>query len=73
MELTEREQIDEEIMLLEALELDDSCFFFGSHPYNLVPVSGYMSQKAELIAAIREGMKEYEDEFLDSVWYRGGI
>ena len=73
VELTEREQIDEEITLLEALDVDGSCFFFGSHPYNLVPVSGYMSQRDEMIAALREGIKEYDDEFLDSVWFRGGI
>ena len=72
-ELTEREQIEEEIMLLEALDMDDTCFFFGSHPYNTVPISGYFGKKNEIIAAIREGMKEYDDEFLDSVWYRGGI
>ena len=55
------------------LDVDGSCFFFGSHPYNLVPVSGYMSQRDEMIAALREGIKEYDDEFLDSVWFRGGI
>ena len=73
VELTERELIDEEIMLLEALDMDDSCFFFGSHPFNLVPVSAPFSKKAEIIEALREGMKEYEEEFLDSVWQRGSI
>lgn len=72
-ELTEREQIEEELMLLQALEMDDDCYFFGSHPFNLVPVNGYFSQKQELMEQIAAEMMEYEPDFLDSVWQRGSI
>lgn len=73
VELTEREQIEEEVMLLKALDMDDDCYFFGSHPFNLVAVSGYFSQKQELIDEIEREMMEYEPDFLDSVWKRGSI
>ena len=53
--------------------MDDDCYFFGSHPFNLIPVSGYFSQKQELMDCIEDEMAEYEPEFLDAVWQRGSI
>lgn len=73
VELTEREQIQEELMLLRALDLEADCYFFGSHPFNLIPVNGYFSQKQELMDCIEEELMEYEPDFLDSVWQRGSI
>ena len=73
IELTEREMAEEEIMLLEALEMDDDCFFFASHPFDLFPVSDYFAKKDQIIAYLREEMADTEPEFLDSVWQRGSI
>lgn len=42
-------------------------------PLLQVTVSAPFSKKAEIVEALREGMKEYEEEFLDSVWQRGSI
>jgi len=41
IELTEREMVEEEKMLLRSLDIED-CIFFGSHPYNLIMVSGIL-------------------------------
>lgn len=73
VELTEREQLEEEILFLRALDMEDDCFFFGSHPMNLIPISEYFSKKEEIIRYIETEAAEYEDEFLDSVWQRGAM
>ncbi len=73
VELTEREQIEEEILFLNALDMDDDCFFFGSHPMNLIPVSEYFFKKQEIIEYIKKEATEFDNEFLDSVWYRGAM
>ena len=49
-ELTEREMVEEEKLLLRSLEVED-CIFAGSHPYNLIAVSGILPQDREAIIA----------------------
>lgn len=73
VQLTEREVVEEELMLLRALELDDDCFFHGSHPFNIIPVREYFAKKDDMILDIEMELMEYESEFLDSTWDRGRI
>lgn len=73
VQLTERELVEEELMLLRALDMDDDCFFHGSHPFNIIPVRGYFANKEDMILDIEMELMEYEPEFLDSIWNRGNI
>lgn len=49
VEATEREMILEELILLENLEMDDDCFFFGSHPYNLIRFSNTFKNRDKMV------------------------
>lgn len=71
VELTEGEMLDEELMLLEALEMDDDCLFFGSHPYNTIPVSGLFSDRDRMVAYIEARKKQLPPGFLNSTMPRG--
>lgn len=73
IQLTERELIEEEKMLLRALKIDD-CIFFGSHPYNLITISGILPQDREhIIAHLDAEMAAWDRDqpgFLDTIWDR---
>ena len=69
----ERELVEEELMLLRALEMRDDCFFHGSHPFNIVPIREYFAKKDDIILDIEMELREYEPQFLDSIWDRGRI
>ena len=71
--LTEREMLEEEIMLLEALDMRDDCWFFGTHPLNAVAVDGYFKEKDRIIAEIRTEMAEIGDDILDITLKRGSM
>ena len=71
--LTEREMLEEEIMLLEALDMRDDCWFFGTHPLNAVAVDGYFKEKNRIIAEIRAEMAEIGDDILDITLKRGSM
>ena len=73
VELTEKELIEEEILLLKALDMDDHCFFFGSHPYNSIPISGNFSYKDKIIAYLEETVNGLPKDFMDSVRERGSL
>ena len=73
VQLTERELVEEELMLLRALEMRDDCFFHGSHPFNIVPIREYFAKKEDIILDIEMELMEYEPQFLDSIWDRGRI
>lgn len=73
VELTEKELIEEELLLLKALDMNDDCFFFGSHPYNSIPVSGNFSEKDKIIAYLEKTAKELPAVFMDSVRERGNL
>ena len=73
VELTEGEMLDEEIMLLRALDMDADCLFFGSHPYNAVPVSGLFSDKEKMIAYLETKKKQLPPAFLNSTMQRGQL
>ena len=73
VQLTERELIEEEKMLLRALKIND-CIFFGSHPYNLITISGVLPQdREEIIKHLDSEMAAWDRDqpgFLDTVWKR---
>ncbi len=73
VELTELEMLREEIEFLKALDVDDRCYFFGSHNFNLVPVSGTMGERDQMIAHLENAIKSLSHEILNSTKPRGAI
>lgn len=63
VECTELEKLEEEKMLLRGLEFNDA-FFFGSHYYNLIPISGPLTQLDQIIERIDQRMEEIGKEAL---------
>ncbi len=72
IECTEREKIEEEIMLLELLEFEDA-YFFGGHNYNLIPINAPLSKKAEIIKAMKDYIPTIDKNILDGVLKRANI
>lgn len=72
VESTELEMLEEEKRLLELLDLEE-CYFFGSHNYNTIPVSGHFKYKQEIINHIDQKISELDDELLNSVIKRPSI
>ena len=73
VELTELEMLQEEIAFLKALDVDDSCYFFGSHYFNLVPVSGKMGDREKIIAKLEDAIRTLSPTVLNSTKPRGPI
>lgn len=73
VELNEREMLDEELMLLKSLAMNDDCFFFGSHPYNSIPVSANFSEKNKMIGYIEKEKAKLPAYFLESTMERGQL
>lgn len=70
---TEKELIEEELLLLQLLETTQECYFFGRHPYNTVPVGGYLSEKDRMTARLSRALTDLPEEFLDSSQQRGHL
>ena len=73
IELTELEMLQEEIRFLEALDVGEDCYFFGSHNFNLVPVSGPMKEKDRMIAELKHAIDTLDPKILNSTKPRGPI
>lgn len=73
IELTELEMLQEEIKFLEALDVDDDCYFFGSHNFNLVPISGTMKEKNRMIAKLQNAIDTLPAHVLNNTKPRGPI
>ena len=76
IEASEREMIEEELLYLENLKMDDDCFFFGSHPYNLIRFSDTFKNKNRMIENLRDKLNEIDEKYpgvLDSVLSRGSL
>lgn len=70
-ENTLRQNIEEEIELIQGLELEDTILF-GLHTSNVIPVYGVLSQdKEEMINILKNGLKSIKQEHLDSHIERG--
>lgn len=72
-ELTELEMLYEEIQFLKLVDVNDDCFFFGNHYFNLVPVSGYMKDRDKMIAHLENAIKTLSPNVLNSTKPRGAI
>ncbi len=72
IECTEREKIEEEILLLESITFENA-YFFGGHNYNLIPINGHLSQKNKIIAAIKNHLPQIDKHLLDGVYKRANI
>ena len=74
VEATEREMILEELILLENLEMDDDCFFFGSHPYNLIRFSNTFKNRDKMVEDLMNQVAKIDEMrpgILDAVLPRG--
>ncbi len=75
-QLTERQLVEEEIMLLKELEMPDDCYFFGAHQNNLVKVWDYFKNKEDMICSLENGLKDVEfshPDILDVKLKREGV
>jgi len=75
IECSELEKLEEEKMLLRLLDYDglDEAQFFGSHNYNLIPVSGVLSRRKEIIDYIDKKIATIDDDILNNVSQRAAI
>lgn len=73
VELTELEMLQEEIRFLQALDVGEDCYFFGSHNFNLVPVSGEMRHKEKMIDVLKHAIETYPENILNQTKPRGPI
>lgn len=75
VECSELEKLEEEKMLLRLLDYEglDKAQFFGSHPYNFIPVSGSLSQRNEIIEFIDKKIAATDEKILNSVVPRASI
>lgn len=66
VENTLRQNLEEEIELLNHLELDD-CFFYGMHTSNVVPVQGTLpAAKSNMLGQLERGLESMNEGLLDS-------
>ncbi len=72
VELTELEMLEEEKLFIQSLDFED-CYFFGSHNFNLVPVSGSLKDKEKLIQHIDNAIKLTNPKVLNATKPRGNI
>lgn len=72
VESTELENLQEQIRLIEALTFDDA-YLFASHNYSLIPVSGHLKRKKEIISYINQRIEEVDNKTLESVLPRAAI
>ena len=72
IEATEMEKLEEEKLLLNLLEFEDA-YFFGSHTYNLIPMSGPLTNKQHFIEHIDGRIKNLDDKVLHTSYERPNI
>ena len=68
VQLTEREIIEDEMALIEALDVPNSTYFYGHHQNNVAKVSGHLKNKDDLIGKFKERLEYFENnqpEILD--------
>ena len=68
IQLTEKEVIEEEIMLVEKLDLNPNCYFFGSHLNNLAPVNDHFKYKDRLIQKLKDRLEYLEENRRDELY-----
>ncbi|WP_455538896.1 radical SAM protein [Terrisporobacter sp.] len=55
-ELNNVEILEEELMFLKGLNLADDVFWFGSHPFNNISISGYFKEKESMIQELERAL-----------------
>ena len=60
VQLTEREIIEDEIALIDALDVPNSTYFYGHHQNNIARVSGHMKNKEKLIEGFKQKIEDFE-------------
>jgi len=68
VQLTEREIIEDEIALIDALDVPGNVYFFGHHQNNVARVSGHFKNKEDLIEGFKQKLHDFEEnkpEILD--------
>lgn len=60
VQLTEREIIEDEIALIDALNVPGQVYFFGHHQNNVARVSGHLKDKEKLIEGFRQKLDYLE-------------
>lgn len=68
VQLTEKEIVEEELLLLEKLDMDDNCYFFGSHLNNLIGVSDHFKYKDRIINKINDKLADFEENRHDVLY-----
>lgn len=70
-ECTFRQLLDEQELLLSRLDLEE-CYYFSSHPSNVMPMQGWLPKhKQDMLEAVREMRATLADR-LDEIPVRGG-
>lgn len=72
-ELTELEMLNEEINFLKCLDVEEDCYFFGSHRFNMIPISGKMKDRNKMIEHLEKTSESLSFDILNSVKPRGKI
>lgn len=60
VQLTEREIIEDEMALIDALDVPGQVYFFGHHQNNVAPISGHLKDKKELIEGFKQKLHYLE-------------
>lgn len=60
VQLTEREIIEDEMALIDALDVPGQVYFFGHHQNNVARVSGHLKDKEKLIEGFRQKLHGFE-------------
>lgn len=65
VETTNRENLEEQIFLLENLTLPDETLYSSGHMVNMINVTGYMSDKDKMIDKIKYALETIDPKVLD--------
>ncbi len=65
VEATNRENLEEQIYLLEDLELPDNTLFSSGHMVNLVNITARMSKKDYIIRELKDALNKIDSALLD--------
>ncbi|MDU1583322.1 MAG: radical SAM protein, partial [Peptoniphilus harei] len=64
-ETTNRENLEEQIFLLENLTSPDETLYSSGHMVNMINVTGYMSDKDKMIDKIKYALETIDPKVLD--------
>ena len=65
VETTNRENLIEQITLLENLDVPDDVLYSSGHIVNLVKVTSHMRNKDEMVRKLKEALETLPDYILD--------